>query len=141
MRLETIAIRAGDKPERAFGAISTPIYQTSTFAFEDVGRTGGYDYSRTATPTREVLEDTIVQLEGGKVGFAFATGMAAETAVIHLLKAGDVVTNIHRADLNGHKDWVILELEGKGEDVERGIAGVIDKGIRVDPIVGGIVEG
>ncbi len=89
MRFETIAIHTGERPDRAFGAISTPIYQTSTFAFEDVGKTRGYDYSRTANPTRKVLEDTIAQLEGGKAGFAFATGMAAETTVIHLLKAGD----------------------------------------------------
>jgi cystathionine gamma-lyase/cystathionine beta-lyase len=74
-----------------FGAISVPIYQTSTFAFEGVGKTRGYDYSRTANPTRKVLEDTIAQLEGGRAGFAFATGMAAETTVIHLLKAGDHV--------------------------------------------------
>jgi len=91
MKFETIAIHAGERPDRAFGAISTPIYQTSTFAFEDVGKTRGYDYSRTANPTRRVLEDTIAQLEGGKAGFAFATGMAAETTVIHLLRAGDHV--------------------------------------------------
>jgi cystathionine beta-lyase/cystathionine gamma-synthase len=91
MRFETMAIHAGDRPDRAFGAVSTPIYQTSTFVFEDVGKTKGYDYSRTANPTRKVLEDTIAQLEGGKAGFAFATGMAAETTVMHLLKAGDHV--------------------------------------------------
>jgi cystathionine gamma-lyase/cystathionine beta-lyase len=89
MRFETIAIHAGGRPEKAFGAISAPIYQTSTFAFEDIGKTRGYDYSRTANPTRKVLEDTIARLEGGKAGFAFATGMAAETTVMHLLKAGD----------------------------------------------------
>jgi len=91
MKFETIAIHAGERPDRAFGAVSVPIYQTSTFVFEDVGKTRGYDYSRTANPTRKVLEDTIAQLEGGKAGFAFATGMAAETTVIHLLKAGDHV--------------------------------------------------
>lgn len=91
MRFETIAIHAGERPDRTFGAISVPIYQTSTFVFKDVGETRGYDYSRTANPTRKVLEDTIAQLEGGKAGFAFATGMAAETTVIHLLKAGDHV--------------------------------------------------
>ena len=91
MRFETLAIHAGERPDRTFGAISTPIYQTSTFAFEDVGKTRGYDYSRTANPTRKVLEDTIAQLEGGKAGFAFATGMAAEATVIHLLKSGDHV--------------------------------------------------
>ncbi len=89
MRFETLAIHAGDRPDTAFGAVSIPIYQTSTFAFKDVGKTRGYDYSRSANPTRKVLEDTIAQLEGGKAGFAFATGMAAEATVIHLLKAGD----------------------------------------------------
>jgi len=89
MRFETLAIHAGERPDTAFGAVSIPIYQTSTFAFEDVGKTRGYDYSRSANPTRKVLEDTIAQLEGGKAGFAFATGMAAEATVIHLLKVGD----------------------------------------------------
>jgi len=91
MRFETIAIHAGDRPDVTTGAISVPIHQTSTFVFEDVGRTRGWDYSRTANPTRKVLEDTIAQLEGGKAGFAFATGMAAETTVMHLLKTGDHV--------------------------------------------------
>ncbi|MBM4432570.1 MAG: PLP-dependent transferase [Chloroflexi bacterium] len=94
MKFETMAIHAGERPEKAFGAISVPIYQTSTFAFEDVGKTRGYDYSRTANPTRKVLEDTIAKLEGGKAAFAFATGMAAEATVIHLLKAGDHVISV-----------------------------------------------
>ena len=89
MKFETLAIHAGERPDATFGAISVPIYQTSTFVFEDVGKTRGYDYSRTANPTRKVLEDTIARLEGGKAGFAFATGMAAEATIIHLLKAGD----------------------------------------------------
>ena len=89
MKFETVAIHAGDRPDASTGAISVPIYQTSTFVFEDVGKTKGWDYSRTANPTRKVLEDTIAQLEGGKAGFAFATGMAAETTVMHLLKTGD----------------------------------------------------
>ena len=94
MKFETLAIHAGERPDKAFGAVSVPIYQTSTFAFEDVGKTRGYDYSRTSNPTRKVLEDTIAQLEGGKAGFAFATGMAAEATVIHLLKAGDHVISV-----------------------------------------------
>lgn len=91
MKFETIAVHAGDRPDTRYGAITVPIYQTSTFVFEDIGKTRGFDYSRTANPTRKVLEDTIAQLEGGKAGFAFATGMAAEATVIHLLKAGDHV--------------------------------------------------
>ncbi len=91
MRFETLAIHAGERPDKAYGAVAVPIYQTSTFAFEDLGKHKGYDYSRTANPTRKVLENTIAQLEGGKAGFAFATGMAASATVIHLLKAGDHV--------------------------------------------------
>ena len=99
MRFETEAIHSGGGPCPATGAIVTPIYQTSTFVFEDVGKTKGYDYSRTANPTRKALEDTIAKLEGGKAGYAFATGMAAETTVMHLLKAGDHV--ISQEDLYG----------------------------------------
>jgi len=91
MRFETIAIHAGERPDKTYGAISMPIYQTSTFAFEGIGKTKGYDYSRTANPTRKTLEDTIAQLEGGNAGFAFSTGMAAVTTIMHLLKAGDHV--------------------------------------------------
>jgi cystathionine gamma-lyase/cystathionine beta-lyase len=99
MRFETIAIHAGDRPDPATGAISVPIYQTSTFAFADVGKTKGWEYSREANPTRKVLEDTIAQLEGGKAGFAFATGMAAETTIMHLLRTGDHV--ISQDDIYG----------------------------------------
>jgi cystathionine beta-lyase/cystathionine gamma-synthase len=91
MRFETIAIHAGERPDKAYGAMSVPIYQTSTFVFDDIGKTTGFDYSRTANPTRRALEQTIAELEGGRAGFAFATGMAAESTVIHLLKSGDHV--------------------------------------------------
>jgi len=92
MEFETLSIHCGERPDCTYGAVAVPIYQTSTFAFEDVGKTrGGYDYSRTANPTRRVLEDTIARLEGGHAGFACATGMAAETVAIHLLQAGDHV--------------------------------------------------
>jgi len=89
MRFETIALHSGGKPDPATGALVTPIYQTSTFVFEDIGKTKGYDYSRTANPTRSALERTIAELEGGKGALAFATGMAAETTVMHLLEKGD----------------------------------------------------
>ncbi|MFC1979128.1 trans-sulfuration enzyme family protein [Chloroflexota bacterium] len=91
MKFETLSIHAGNRPDGAYNAVSFPIYQTSTFMFDDIGKTKGFDYSRTANPTRKVLEDTIAQLEGGKAGFAFATGMAAESTAIHLLDAGDHV--------------------------------------------------
>jgi O-succinylhomoserine (thiol)-lyase len=94
MRFETDAIHAGERPDKAYGAISPPIYQTSTFAFEDVGKTKGFDYSRSGNPTRKVLEDTIAKLEGGKAGFACASGLAAEATITHLLKAGDHVVAV-----------------------------------------------
>ena len=91
MKFETKVMHASEKPDSQTGAIVTPLYLTSTFAFEDVGKTRGYDYSRTSNPTRKVLEETIASLEGGKAGFAFATGMAATSTVMHLLNAGDHV--------------------------------------------------
>lgn len=93
MRFETLAIRAGREPDPTTGALATPIYQTSTFVFQDVGVTRGYDYSRTANPTRKVLEDCLAALEGGKKGFAFSSGMAAEATAVHLLKAGDHIVS------------------------------------------------
>ena len=91
IRFETAAIHSEDGPCEATGALVRPIYQTSTFVFEDIGKTKGYDYSRTANPTRKVLQDTLAKLEGGSAGHAFATGMAAEATAVHLLKAGDHV--------------------------------------------------
>ena len=91
MKFNTKTIHAGRKPCPVTGAISTPIYQTSTFVFDDVGEPGDYDYSRTNNPTRKALEDALAALEGGAAGFAFPSGMAAVTTVIHLLSAGDHV--------------------------------------------------
>lgn len=91
MRFETLAIHAGQQPDPAYGAVMTPIYQTSTFAYKDVDQPGPFDYSRSGNPTRKALEDCLAALEGGSHGFAFATGMAAEATVLALLKAGDHV--------------------------------------------------
>ena len=85
----TRAIHAGQKPDPATGAVVVPIYQTSTYAQEAVGKHRGYEYSRTANPTRAALEQCIAALEGGAHGLAFASGMAAEAAVMQLLKPGD----------------------------------------------------
>lgn len=85
----TRAIHAGQKPDPTTGAVVVPIYQTSTFAQEAVGKHRGYEYSRTANPTRAALEQCIAALEGGAHGLAFASGMAAEAAVMQLLKPGD----------------------------------------------------
>jgi cystathionine gamma-lyase len=85
----TRAIHAGQPPDPATGAVTVPIYQTSTFAQEAVGKHRGYEYARTGNPTRAALEQCIAALEGGAHGLAFASGMAAESAVMQLLKPGD----------------------------------------------------
>lgn len=92
MKFETLAIHAGQEPDPTNGAVMTPIYQTSTYAQEGVGRPRqGYEYSRTQNPTRKALEDCLAALESGKYGLAFASGMAATDAVLRLLDAGSHV--------------------------------------------------
>ena len=99
MNFRTLAIHAGHKPSDHLGAVMPPIYQTSTFAFQGVGRPGPYDYSRSGNPTRKALETCLAALEGGAAGFAFATGMAAETTVLMLFRAGGRIV-VH-SDLYG----------------------------------------
>ncbi|MBM4031349.1 MAG: PLP-dependent transferase [Planctomycetes bacterium] len=85
---ETLCVHQGVAKDTTYNAVITPIYATSTFAFEGPGRTKGYDYSRTANPTRTALEENLAALEGGARASATATGMAAETTVLHLFDAG-----------------------------------------------------
>ena len=75
------------------------------------------------------------------VKFTFPPELIKEPIIYNLGQRFKVVTNIRRADINGDKGWVVLELEGKGEDIERGIAWITSKGVRVDPVIGDIVEG
>jgi len=89
MGFSTDAIHAGQQPDPATGAVTVPIYQTSTFVQEALGHHKGFEYARTSNPTRLALERNIAVLEQGKAGFAFASGMAAITATLMLLKAGD----------------------------------------------------
>jgi len=91
MNFKTLAIHAGYNPQEHFGAVMTPVYQTSTFAFRGVGQPGPFDYSRSGNPTRKALECCLAALEGGTAGFAFATGMAAETTVLMMFKSGDTI--------------------------------------------------
>ena len=91
MGFSTIAIHEGNEPDSATGAVSVPIYQTSTYAQEALGKNKGYEYARTKNPTRTALERNIAALEGAKFGFAFASGMAAIDAVLKLVKSGDHV--------------------------------------------------
>ena len=87
----TRAIRSGQDPCRATGATIVPVYQTATFTLPAVGETKGFDYSRTANPTRSALEIQIADLEGGRFASAFASGMAAAAGVASLLQCGDHV--------------------------------------------------
>lgn len=91
MHFETACIHAGQSPDPTTGAVMTPIYQTSTYAQERVGKHRGYDYARTGNPTRSALEDCLAALEGGQFGLAFASGMAAIDAALRLLAPGDHV--------------------------------------------------
>ena len=87
----TRAVHAGQIIEPLAGAVMTPIYQTSTYVQEGLGKHRGYEYARTQNPTREALERNVASLEGGSHGFAFGSGLAALDAVLKLLRAGDHV--------------------------------------------------
>jgi cystathionine beta-lyase/cystathionine gamma-synthase len=88
---ETICIHAGQEPDPGTGAIITPIFQTSTYVQEALGRHKGHEYARTSNPTRSALEANLAAIEGGRAGFAFASGMAAINAIASLLRSGDHV--------------------------------------------------
>ena len=90
-RFATICIHAGQEPDPSTGAIITPIFQTSTYVQEELGKHKGYEYARTQNPTRATLERNIAAIEGGKGAYAFASGMAAIGAVATMLQAGDHV--------------------------------------------------
>jgi len=90
-RFSTVCIHAGQEPDPSTGAIITPIYQTSTYVQEALGKHKGYEYARTQNPTRSALEANLAAIENGRAAFAFASGMAATGAVMTLLKAGDHV--------------------------------------------------
>jgi cystathionine gamma-lyase len=89
MKFTTRAIHAGQEPDPSTGAIMPPIFQTSTFAQEGLGGHKGFEYSRSGNPTRAALESCLAALEEGAYGLAFASGLAAESAVLSLLSAGD----------------------------------------------------
>jgi cystathionine gamma-lyase len=91
MRFATKAIHVGQEPDPATGATIVPIYQTSTYTQEAPGQHKGYEYSRTANPTRTALEECVASLEGGDYGLAFASGLAATVATMSLLSPGDHV--------------------------------------------------
>src|SRR5213082_1974859 len=91
MGFATTAIHAGQEPDSATGAVTVPIYQTSTYAQEGLGKHKGFEYARTQNPTRLAVERNIAALEGARFGYAFASGMAAIDATLKLIKAGEHV--------------------------------------------------
>ena len=95
MEFETRAIHVGQEPDPTTGAVTTPIYQTSTFVQEAVGVHKGYDYARVANPTRTALQECLASLEGAAHGHAFSSGLGAVTTLMHLLSPGDRVVSVN----------------------------------------------
>src|ERR1700754_3597834 len=91
----TRVIHGGQKPDPLTGAIMPPIYATSTYVQSSPGVHKGYEYSRTANPTRDALQAAVANLEGGAAGFAFASGMAASSTVLELLDGGSHIVAMH----------------------------------------------
>ena len=116
MHFSTLAAQIGCGWDTTTGAVSVPIYQTATFRHPGLGKSTGYDYSRSENPTRSVLEDAIARMDGGVAGFAYASGMAAVASLLLLFKAGDhlVVTE----DLYGGTYRLLGVLEERGIAVE-----------------------
>jgi cystathionine beta-lyase/cystathionine gamma-synthase len=114
---ETRAIHEGQEPDPATGAVTVPIYQTSTFVQEAVGEHKGYDYSRTANPTRTALQLCLAALEGAEHGVAFSSGLGAVATLMHLLNPGDRVVAV--ADVYGGVYRMFSQVyEPKGYDFE-----------------------
>ncbi|MHC4696154.1 MAG: trans-sulfuration enzyme family protein [Planctomycetota bacterium] len=91
MKFDTKVVRAGITPDPTTGSIVPPLFQTATYVLEEVGKDKGFDYTRSSNPTRQVLEEQLAAIEGGKYGVCFASGMATVDSCLKLLKAGDHV--------------------------------------------------
>src|ERR1700733_2266893 len=138
MEFETRAIHDGQAPDPATGAVITPIYQTSTFAQEEVGKHKGYDYSRVANPTRSALETALASLEGADHGVAFSSGLGATTTLMHLVDPGQRVVLI--ADVYGGAYRMTSKVyEPKGyrftyvpaDEFEENLASYLDDDVRM----------
>ena len=112
---DTQVVHAGVKPDPQTGAVMTPIYATSTYEHKSPGEHSGYEYSRTQNPTREVLENSLAELEDGKKAFAFASGVAAQSAILEILKPGDHI--IAFDDLYGGTFRLFNEIKSKSSGV------------------------
>ncbi|HUG64020.1 MAG TPA: cystathionine gamma-synthase [Gaiellaceae bacterium] len=134
MHFETRAIHEGQEPDPATGAITTPIYQTSTYVQEAVGVHKGYDYARVGNPTRTALQECIASLEGAAHGRAFSSGLGAVTTLMHLLSPGDHVVAVN--DVYGGVYRMFTQVyEPKGyrftflapEEISTGLSGHLDE--------------
>jgi cystathionine gamma-synthase len=138
MDFETRAIHEGQEPDPATGAVTVPIYQTSTYAQDAVGQHKGYDYSRGANPTRTALQMCLASLESAEHGVAFASGMAAVTTVMHLVHPSERIVSVN--DVYGGVYRLLSQVyEPKGYDVtflsaeqiNSGLADHIDEKTRI----------
>ncbi len=134
MDFETRAIHEGQEPDPATGAVTVPIYQTSTYVQDAVGEHKGYDYSRTANPTRQALERCLASLESADHGFAFGSGMGATTTIMHLVSPGDRIVSVD--DVYGGAYRLFSKVYApKGYDFEfvpaDAVAGAIDERTRL----------
>ena len=89
MKLDTKVLHAAIKPDPITGSILPPLHQTATYVLDEVGKDKGYDYTRSANPTRQMMEEHLAKLDSGKYGISFSSGMAAVDSCLKLLKSGD----------------------------------------------------
>ena len=138
MDFETRAIHVGQEPDPATGAITTPIYQTSTYVQDAVGVHKGYDYARVANPTRTALQECLASLEGAAHGHAFSSGLGAATTLMHLVSPGEHVASVN--DVYGGIYRMFTQVyEPKGyrytflsaEEVSTGLADHLDEQTRI----------
>ncbi|HXG54027.1 MAG TPA: cystathionine gamma-synthase [Vicinamibacterales bacterium] len=131
-RFSTVCIHAGQEPDPSTGAIITPIFQTSTYVQDELGKHKGYEYARTQNPTRAALEHNLAAIEGGKAAYAFASGMAAINAITSMLKAGDhvVVTDNTYGGTFRLFDKVLTKFDLTFSYVDTSIPEEIEKAIR-----------
>jgi cystathionine gamma-synthase len=138
MDFETRAIHEGQEPEEAAGALTTPIYQTSTYVQEKVGVNKGYDYSRSGNPTRTALETCLASLESADHGLAYSSGLGATTTIMHLVSPGERVVSVN--DVYGGVYRMFTQVyEPKGyeftflsaEEIAAGLAEHLDEKTRI----------
>jgi cystathionine beta-lyase/cystathionine gamma-synthase len=133
MDFETRAIHDGQEPDPATGAVVVPIYQTSTYAQDEVGQHKGYEYSRSENPTRTALQLCLASLENAEHGVAFASGMAATTTVMHLVHPSERVVSVN--DVYGGTYRLFSQIYApKGYDIDFLSSGEINEGLadRID---------